>query len=149
MCHESIENFFQHRHVRALQFGGSTKNGATNMFHLLSCIVQTVPQGVPLGGPAHDPLMVLALDCTNATDDQDQPVGWDLLWSYINAHYGVKGVLKYYHGGNVHLFSSDAGVHQGDPIAGTLFALAIHPIIIKLAEDYDVVVTAYSDNIIM
>jgi hypothetical protein len=43
MCHESIENCFQHRHVRALQFGGSTKNGATNMFHLLSCIVQTVP----------------------------------------------------------------------------------------------------------
>jgi hypothetical protein len=164
MCHESIENFFQHRHVRALQFGGSTKNGATNMFHLLSCIVQTVPRGVPLGGPAQDPLVVLALDCTNAfntlskqgllnflqegcenhggtTDDQDQPVGWDLLWSYINAHYGVKGVLKYYHGGKVHLFSSDAGVHQGDPIAGTLFALAIHPIIIKVAEDYDVVVT--------
>jgi hypothetical protein len=127
---------------------------------------------VPLGGPAQFPLVVLALDCTNAfntlskqgllnflqegcenhggtTDDQDQPVGWDLLWSYINAHYGVKGVLKYYHGGKVHLFSSDAGVHQGDPIAGTLFALAIHPIIIKVAEDYDVVVTAYADNIIM
>ena len=42
------------------------QNGATNMFHLLSCIVQTVPRGVPLGGPAQDPLVVLALDCTNA-----------------------------------------------------------------------------------
>ena len=32
MCHESIENFFQHRHVRALQFGGSTKMGQPTCF---------------------------------------------------------------------------------------------------------------------
>ena len=83
------------------------------------------------------------------TEDQNQPVGWDLLWSYIRAHYGVKRVLKYYHAGKAHVFSSEAGLHQGDPIASTLFTLAIHPIIIKVAEDYDVVITAYADNIIM
>ena len=143
------------------------------MFHLLSSMVRTVPRGMPEGGQlVSDPLMVLVLDCTNAfntlskqgllnclqegcekhggtTEDQNQPVGWDLLWSYIHAHYGVKGVLKYYHAGKVHVFSSEAGVHQGDPLASTLVALAIHPIIIKVAEDDNVVITAYSDNIIM
>ena len=49
----------------------------------------------------------------------------------------------------VHVFSSEAGVHQGDPLASTLVALASHPITIKVAEDDNVVITAYSDNIIM
>ena len=175
MCHKSVHNFFQHRHPRALQFGGSTKNGATNMFHFLASMVESVPRGVPAGGTlADDPLTVLALDCTNAfntlskqglfkflqegcekhggvpdSSQENGPVGWDILWSYIDAHYGVKGVLKYYHAGKVHDFSSEAGVHQGDPIASTLFALAIHPLIMKVAEAHNVIITAYADNIIM
>ena len=175
MCHKSVHNFFQHRHPRALQFGGSTKNGATNMFHFLASMVESVPRGVPAGGTlVDDPLTVLALDCTNAfntlskqglfkflqegcekhggvpdSSQENGPVGWDILWSYIDAHYGVKGVLKYYHAGKVHDFSSEAGVHQGDPIASTLFALALHPLIIEVAEAHNVIITAYADNIIM
>ena len=33
---------------------------------------------------------------------QGKPVGWDILWQHIQAHYyGCKGLLKYFHDGKV------------------------------------------------
>ena len=64
--------------------------------------------------------------------------------------YGVHGILKYYSGGQVIAIPSESGVHQGDPLGSTLFALALHPIIMKVAESHsDVLILAYADNVFM
>ena len=44
---------------------------------------------------------------------------------------------------------SEAGVQQGDPLGSTLFALAIHSTLIKIAEAHEVLITAYADNVII
>jgi hypothetical protein len=76
--------------------------------------------------------------------EQGKPVGWDILWQRIQAHCGCKGLLKYFHNGKVAYISSD--VQQGDPLGITLFALAIHPILIKLGSQHNVLITADADN---
>ena len=79
-----------------------------------------------------------------------QSEGWDLLWNLVQAHYGVHCLLKYYSGGKVVTLNSESGVHQGDPLGSTLFALALHPIIMKVAEEHPgVLILAYADNVIM
>ena len=46
--------------------------------------------------------------------------------------------------------SSESGVHQGDPLGSTLFAPALHPIIMKVADAHpDVHILAYADNVFM
>ena len=121
-----------------------------------------------------DPLVILALDVKNAFnsltrqhlceflqqgthvfttlegDDlhDNRPVGWDLLWRHVQAHYGCKGILKYYHSGQVSHILSQSGVQQGDPLGSTLFALVIHPILLDIASNFDVVIAAYADNVI-
>ena len=63
-------------------------------------------------------------------------------------HYGCKGILKYYHAGQVSHVLSQSGVQQGDPLGSTLFALAIHPILLEIASTFDIVVAAYADNVV-
>ena len=76
--------------------------------------------------------------------------GWDLLWNIVQAHYGVHCILKYYSGGEVMTISSESGVHQGDPLGSTHFALALHPIIMKVADAHpDILISAYADNVFM
>ena len=120
-----------------------------------------------------DPLVILALDVKNAFNtlkrqhlcdflqkgtqyfttlpedgQHNMPVGWDLLWRHIQVHYGCKGILKYYHAGQVSHVLSQSGVQQGDPLGSTLFALAIHPILLEIASTFDIVVAAYADNVV-
>ena len=59
----------------------------------------------------------------------NNPTGWDVLWPHVLAHYGGKGLLKYYHDGEVTEISSESGVHQGCPLGSTLFAFALHPLL--------------------
>ena len=93
-CHKSVHHFFQHCHPRALQFGGSTKNWATNMFHLLASMVESVSRGVPDGGtPVPDPLTVLALDCTNAFNTLSKQGLLEFLQEGCEKHGGVPDSL--------------------------------------------------------
>ena len=61
-----FQAFFQESQTNALQFGGNTKNGATNMFHLLSSVADSVTDQHDLDDPRRDPLVILALDSANA-----------------------------------------------------------------------------------
>ena len=172
-----LDSYFQKKHGRALQFGGS-KHGATRMFHTIAAIADENKR-VDDGQQEHlvdpDPVAILGLDVTNAFNclkrealfdflrkgcrahldgqlegDMAQSEGWDLLWNLVQAHYGVHGLLKYYSGGKVVTLNSESGVHQGDPLGSTLFALALHPIIMKVAEEHPgVLILAYADNVIM
>ena len=174
VCSKHLQQYFQHAHPRAIQFGGNTHNGATNMFHLLASCARSVQIADEV---QQDPVVLIALDITNAFNslsrqslldflaagcethvslgpeperDLNHPIGWDILWRHIKAHYGTSGILKHYQAGSVEYISSQAGVQQGDPLGSTLFAMAIHPTLISIAERHpDVLLTAYADNVII
>ena len=80
---------------------------------------------------------------------QPQPNGWNLLWKFIASHYGCHGLLKLFHSGTVTDINSESGVQQGDPLGSTLFALAIHPVLLDLGRSFpSLLITAYADNVI-
>ena len=173
-----FQAFFQESQTNALQFGGNTRNGATNMFHLLSSVADSVTDGQrDSDDPRRDPLVILALDSANAFNTLSraqltavlqqgcahfvnhprdplspgpaQPAGWDILWRHIQAHYGCKGHLRFFHDGKVSFISSETGVQQGDPLGSTLFALALHPVLTELGRHHQVLITAYADNVVI
>ena len=171
-----FQAFFQDSQHNALQFGGNTLNSATNMFHLLSSVARSVSDiQLDPDQPRQDPLVIMALDSANAFNtltreqlitvlqrgtesfvnlpgeqsEPDTPVGWDILWQHVQAHYGCRGLLKYYHEGKVAYIHSESGVQQGDPLGSTLFALSIHPILIKLGTEHNILITAYADNVVL
>ena len=72
----------------------------------------------------------------------------EVLWPYVEAHYGLVGSLRFYRDGETHLIDSHAGVHQGDPLGSVLFALAIHDRLISVAEAYDIHIFAYTARIL-
>jgi hypothetical protein len=145
------------------------------MFHTLASVAESVLDPAPdPANPRQEPIVLLALDSKNAfntlkrqvlmdflqkgteqvngTDEgnpRTKPIGWDILWRHIQAHYGTPGILKFYLAGEVSEILSEAGVQQGDPLGSTLFALAIHPTLIKIAEAHEVLITAYADNVII
>ena len=80
---------------------------------------------------------------------QPQPNGWNLLWKFIAFHYGCHGLLKFLHSGTATDINSESGAQQGDPLGSTLFALAIHPVLLDLGRSFpSLLITAYADNVI-
>ena len=78
------------------------------------------------------------------------PQGWNLLWHFIASHYATHGKLRFFHSGTTSFISSQSGVQQGDPLGSTLFALAIHPVLLEIGRAFpDVLITAYADNVIV
>ena len=170
-CKTSFTNRFQGEHGRALQFGANLKNGATHMFHLINNIAAQARNSAE----AVNPITIAALDLRNAfntltraqlayvlhsgcPDDfaksseasPSEVLGYDILWPHIKCHYGAEGILKFYDAGQTYRVSSTSGVQQGDPLGSALFALALHPILVDLAEAFpNVQITAYADNVII
>ena len=164
-CLKELKQYFQKRHPRAFQFAGANPNGATDMYHLLNMIANDARHGYD----SDDPLSILTLDIKNAFNTLSRQAifdfmaggcakafgsnirsfqGWDILWSHFSAHYDKKGILKFYHSGNVEHVLSECGIQQGDPLGSILFALAFHPLLMKIADLYpDILVTAYADNV--
>ena len=50
---------------------------------------------------------------------------------WVESMYGVEALLNF--GDSV--IVSSCGVHQGDPLASSLFSLALHPLVIHLATE--------------
>ena len=176
-CYHHVQEFFQHSHPMALQFGGNNKNGATNMYHLLATIVADAGGQTASDEQEQEPIVLISLDLKNAFNtlsreslldflgygcdsfvtllsqkehDPPLPVGWDLLWRHLTGHYDTHGILKHYHSGSVEHITSEAGVQQGDPLGSTLFALVIHPILIDIAQhNPDILLTGYADNVVI
>ena len=81
--------------------------------------------------------------------DPPLPQGWDILWKFIETHYGCHGTLMYFHSGTTSLLSSQSGVQQGDPLGSTLFALAIHPLLLHISQDVpNALITAYAESLL-
>ena len=79
---------------------------------------------------------------------QAMPKGWDLLWWHVLAHYGVEGILNVFRGGQAHQILSQAGLHQGDPLASILFDVALHLTLIRVAKEViGVFLGGFQDNI--
>ena len=164
-CLKELKQYFQNSHPRTFQFAGANPNGATDMYHLLSIIANDAREG----HDSDDPLSILTLDIKNAFNTLSRQAifdfmaagcsnafgsnllnyqGWDILCSHFSAHYDKKGILKFYHSGNVEHVLSECGIQQGDPLGSILFALAFHPLLMKIADLYpDILVTAYADNV--
>ena len=72
---------------------------------------------------------------------------WDILWRYIQAHYKVKGILKFYHAGKVHHILSENGVQQGDTPGTTLFSAPIQLILEEISTAFPAaLILAFADN---
>ena len=136
------------------------------MNHLVSNLSQRA-----LSSPDQtDPIGIAALDISNAFNTlsraqmatvlqkgcdslpgptQGGQLGLNILWKHVQGYYGPKGNLKFYHEGKTFHINSSSGVQQGDPLGSVLFALALHPLLTKLAETHpDIFITAYADNIV-
>ena len=88
----------------------------------------------------------------SGSSDPPLPQGWDILWKFIEAHYGCHGILRYFHSGTTSFLTSQSGVQQGDPLGSTLslFALAIHPLLLQIGQDVPTaLITAHADNVII
>jgi hypothetical protein len=89
------------------------------MFHLIKA--QLHAASGEQRAATHDPVVAATLDCRNAfnclfrqhlvdfldtgcaehasliqDEEHDKPVGWDILYNHLRAHYGICGHLKYY-----------------------------------------------------
>ncbi len=143
-----------------VQFGCNTPYGATNMFHLLASLAEAAQDEKDL--PRDDPTALVVLDSTNAFTEQkrqsiydnmmdccraqcppglpehpgseNSPYGWDILAGYIQAHYSVKGILKYHVNGSTIDILSESGVQQGDTLGSILYAKTAHPSLIRDAD---------------
>ena len=160
-CQGAFSTFFQDSNPTAIQFGGAVKDGAANMLHLLQAFREAAECRNKEEAAEIDPIVILTLDIKNAFNTllrasmhkvlMEQPALraiWPIIWGHIQAHYGVKGTLRFYHSGKVYNILSQTGVQQGDPLGSTLFAATIQPILIKIATTFDaIVVTAYADNV--
>ena len=110
-------------HPRALQFAGNVRNGATNMFHAITALAERDLHQDP--NARYNLNAILAFDVKNAFNTvsrkhilsllkkgcskilglssvqpritSNKPMGWDVLWPHVLAHYGGRGLLKYYH----------------------------------------------------
>ena len=168
-CAAHFNHFFQKSEPNVLQFGGNTKNGATNMYHMLKSIGDIAETDTNV----EDPIVILTLDSSNAFNslkrahlisvlrqgcehfvgpeqcsEDGKVIGWDILWRHIEANYGVHGVLKFFHNGEVDEVLSEAGVQQGDPLGSVLYVLAIHPALLRIGRRFgEVFVGGYADNI--
>jgi hypothetical protein len=143
------------------------------MFHLLKA--QLHAAALDPNADPNNPVVAVTLDCANAfnsltrthlVDVLDQgcdhyvqlsqdaahskPVGWDIMYGHLRAHYGVSGILKYYSRGEVHTIQSESGVQQGDPLGSLLFALGIHPLLLAVGRLHPhIFISAYADNCIL
>ena len=176
MSHQHLQHYFQHAHPRAIQFGGNTPDGATNMFHLLASLAEAAQDEKDL--PRNDPIALVVLDSTNAFNEQkrqsiydnmmegcraqcppglpelqgseNSPYGWDILAGYIQAHYSVKGILKCHVNGRTIDILSESGVQQGDTLSSILYAKTAHPSLIRVAEAHpEVIIPSYQDNLVI
>ena len=76
------------------------------------------------------------------------PKGWDLLWWHVLAHYDMEGILNVFCRGQAHQILSKAGLHQGDPLASSLFDVALHQTLICVAKEViGVFLGGFQDNI--
>ncbi len=75
MSHQHLQHYFQHAHPRAIQFGGNTPDGATNIFHLLASLVEAAQDEKDL--PRNDPIALVVLDSTNAFNKQKRQSIYD------------------------------------------------------------------------
>jgi hypothetical protein len=141
-CLPDFNTFFQQGHPRVFQFATATADGATTMFHLINAIWASTSQAQT---NSDDAFIILTLDLKNAynaksrqriydffakscpTSDH-QHTGWNILWQHFVAHYGLTGLLKFYHSGGTYTIHSETGTQQDDPLGGLLFAAPLHPI---------------------
>lgn len=167
-CKTAYRTYFQDRHPRVFQYAAAQPDGATIMFQLIQCIVDSIRAGItaPL-----DPVEILAADARNAFNEESRqyirefharqcPIhldntddtpdkNWDILWRYIQAHYEVDGILKLYHGGRVHHILSRNGIQQGDTAGTVLFSAPLQPILEEVADAFPLLlILAFADNAI-
>jgi hypothetical protein len=119
-------------YLRPLQVGVGVRGGGEALVHAFNRVVEA--------RQTDGSLSLLQLDFQNAFNLVSRPrfvaqiraLCPDLL-PYVLSCYGGAAHLFVGH----HLVSAQRGVHQGDPLAPLLFALAIHPFIRSLSERFE------------
>ena len=120
--------FIQQR-FKKLQLGVGVKNGAEGLLLGINAILEK-PEGL-------EELFVLLIDFENAFNQ----VSREFVMREILEHFpSLAPYVSYTYGVHSYLFFGDfiilsaAGTQQGDPMAGFLFALVLHPLLEKLLE---------------
>ena len=60
----------------------------------------------------------------------------------------MEGIFNVFRGGQAHQILSQTGLHQGDPLTSSLFDVALHPTLIRVAKEViGVFLGGFQDNI--
>ena len=117
--------------LRPFQFGVGVKGGCEAVIHSLNSFLKN-PEVLD------NEKIFLQVDLKNAFNEVERKVAFETIRellpevaSWTEATYGVQAQLIY----DDKVILSCKGWHQGDPVAGLLFALSLHPVLVKIHHD--------------
>ena len=119
-------------HFQPYQMGVAVKGGLEALIHTTRQLVQEVQGRGEVLGDEGDDLLLLSLDLVNAFNMADRQEAFKEveevfpeILAWVLTCYKHQAVLIF--GSTV--IMSEAGFHQGDPLASLLFSLTLHPIL--------------------
>jgi len=125
-----------------LQLGVGVQNGVEAILHSLN--------DVACSPHTRDSVAFLLVDFKNAFN----MVSRDWMFREVRDHFpSLSPWVEFTYGCSSHLFVgedsifSTSGVQQGDPLGPLLFALVLHPILLKIRDSTDVTLAAYLDDL--
>lgn len=138
---ESLATFFT-----PLQHGVALKGGSELLFHHISLLLESNRDWV-----------MLKTDIKNAFNTVERAhllsevaKSFPDIYLHVYQMYSRSGPLIFRNGNDVHVLSSQEGIHQGDPLGPILFSLALHPILLDLQSKHTTIqVLAYLDDMFL
>jgi hypothetical protein len=140
----ACEEYFMGVEARGKQFGVGTRDGCSLMAACIEAHLEANPGHVDI-----------SCDLANAFNTFDRSTLWPTLLAkfpnmvrYIVMTYGEAAPVFFREGGDLTTILNSVGSRQGCALGSFLMAVALHPVLQQLAEEFDdVLVTSYCDDV--
>lgn len=162
-----MRKYFTSKHPRVMQLAVGSPNGASTLFHVITCLVNGM--SADISDARRDDThckAVISLDIHNAFNEVSRKAVFNTILGnkekyassmfekvvpFLHFFYGTNGKLKYTTpSGDIVDINSEVGTHQGDVWSPALFAATIHPCVCEAVDLHeDVVAVLWADNIFL